>query len=129
MARKFKKAFATYNGGKSYQFRGVTFKQGRAVPIHDERLAKALDSKKGMSVQFEYTEVEVEDTKPVGPVVCSNCGVTVPTGFQFCGSCGCKLNDAKSASVDAPAKPVKAVAKPVKRAAPKPVKRTRKSNR
>ena len=66
MAQKFKKAFVTYNGGKSYQFRGKVFKQARAVPIHDENMAKALRGKKGMSVQMEY--MEAEDPKPSPPV-------------------------------------------------------------
>ena len=66
MAKKFKKAVITYNGGFSYQFRGKLFKQARPVKISDESLAKALDGKKDCSVQMEY--VEVEDTPAAKPV-------------------------------------------------------------
>lgn len=67
MAKQFKKAIVTYNGGLSYQFRGKLFKQNRSMTVTDEKLALALRKKKDFSVQVEYTETEAPKpaAKPV----------------------------------------------------------------
>lgn len=61
MAKQFKKAVVTYNGGLSYTFRGTVFKQSRPTTVSSEKLARALDGMKGFSVQMEFSEVPDED--------------------------------------------------------------------
>ena len=62
MARKWTKAVATYNGGKSYTFRGFQFKLNRPVNVTNESTAKALERKQTFSVQHEY--VDADEPKP-----------------------------------------------------------------
>jgi hypothetical protein len=64
MAKRWKKAVVTYNGGLSYEFRGTRFRQGRSVQVNNESLAKALDGRKGFSVQHEFVEVADAPSAP-----------------------------------------------------------------
>ncbi len=62
MAKKWKKAVITYNGGVSLTVRGHQFKLNRPVTVLNESLAKKLAKKKNFSVQHEY--VDVDEPKP-----------------------------------------------------------------
>lgn len=67
MAKDWKKAIATYHGGKSYTFRGTQFRENRPVTIMNKETAKRLERKRSFSVQHEFTETDEPKpaTKPV----------------------------------------------------------------
>lgn len=67
MAKRWKKAVVTYNGGLSYEFRGNRFRQGRPVQVTSESVARSLEGKKGFSVQHEFAEVADDSGATAAP--------------------------------------------------------------